>query len=56
MSRLGPRFALHGNGWDEILMVAVGLIAAYLIVTLTGKKSRAPENADADADGHGPKG
>ncbi len=29
---------LHGNGWDELLMVAVGLVLAFAVITLTGRQ------------------
>jgi hypothetical protein len=42
---------LHQGGWDEVLMVAVGLVAAYLVIVRTGRRSRDAESEDdADAD------
>jgi hypothetical protein len=42
---------LHQGGWDEVLMVAVGLVAAYLVIVWTGRRSRDAESEDdADAD------
>ena len=30
---------LHEGGWDEVLMVGVGLVLAYAIIMLTGRKA-----------------
>ncbi len=30
---------LHGEGWDELLMVAVGLVLAFVIISATGRRS-----------------
>jgi hypothetical protein len=38
---------LHEGGWDEVLMVAVGLVAAYLVIVWTGRRAR---NAEDDED------
>ena len=49
----------HEGGWDEILMVAVGLGIAYLVIVWTGRKNRdddledglgEEESADAISD------
>ena len=39
---------LHEGGWDEALMVGVGLVLAYVIIMLTGRKGDAEDAADAD--------
>jgi hypothetical protein len=36
--------ALHGSGWDELLMVAVGLVLAFLVITFTGRRSGEPDD------------
>jgi len=41
---------LHEGGWDEVLMVAVGLVAAYLVIVWTGRRSRDVED-EVDEDG-----
>ena len=41
---------LHEGGWDEVLMVAIGLIAAYLVIVWTGRRSRDVED-EVDTDG-----
>jgi len=40
---------LHDGGWDEVAMVAIGLVAAYLIIVWTGRRSREDEDAEEDA-------
>jgi hypothetical protein len=42
-----PILLLHGNGWDELLMVAVGLVLAFAVISATGRKSPGP---DGDED------
>jgi hypothetical protein len=37
---------LHEGGWDEVLMVAVGLVAAYLVIVWTGRRARNTEDED----------
>ncbi len=50
MTSIGPLLAmLHEGGWDEMLMVGVGLVLAYLIIVLTGRKGRDDEALDEDA-------
>jgi hypothetical protein len=39
---------LHEGGWDEVAMVAVGLLAAYLVIMWTGRRSREDEEDDDD--------
>lgn len=41
---------LHQGGWDEVLMVAVGLGAAYLVIMWTGRRSNQDEDDDEDDD------
>ena len=42
---------LHGNGWDELLMVAVGLVLAFAVITLTGRqRGRADDAQGVSAD------
>ncbi|MFN8522365.1 MAG: hypothetical protein U0821_04590 [Chloroflexota bacterium] len=41
---------LHQGGWDEVIMVAVGLLAAFLIVTWTGKRRREGEDGPSPSD------
>ena len=36
---------LHGNGWDELLMVAVGLVLAFAVIRLTGRQRGAADDA-----------
>jgi hypothetical protein len=40
---------LHGSGWDELLMVAVGLVLAFLVITFTGRRTEEPEDEEAGA-------
>lgn len=40
---------LHAGGWDEILMIAVGLAAAWAIIAWTGR-SRSYEDDEDDED------
>lgn len=43
---------LHEGGWDEVLMVAVGLGVAYLVIMWTGRRSNDDDDADdEDEDG-----
>lgn len=41
---------LHAGGWDEILMVAVGLAIAYVILTVSNRR-RPPEDGPGSAPG-----
>ena len=41
---------LHEGGWDEVLIVAVGLGLAYLVIVWTGRRSRHDEADEADED------
>ncbi len=50
MTSIGPLLAmLHEGGWDEMLMVGVGLVLAYLIIVLTGRKGRDDDALNEDA-------
>jgi hypothetical protein len=42
---------LHEGGWDEVLMVAIGLGLAYLVIVWTGRRSRDDVDDDGDDDG-----
>ena len=33
-----PALLLHGEGWDELIMVVVGLILAFVIISMTGRR------------------
>ncbi|MBA2447279.1 MAG: hypothetical protein H0V51_04565 [Chloroflexi bacterium] len=46
MSQIVAILLLHGEGWDELVMVAVGLILAYGVVSLTGRQP--PTDAEDD--------
>lgn len=39
---------LHAGGWDELIMVAVGLVLAWVVISTTGR--RAPDSAEEDAE------
>lgn len=42
---------LHEGGWDEVLMVAAGLVVAYVVIAWTGRRSRdGDEEDDGEAD------
>ena len=41
---------LHEGGWDEVLMVGVGLVLAYVIIMLTGRKGDVDEAEATDDD------
>ena len=40
---VGVSLLLHGSGWDELLMVAVGLALAFVVISATGQRDRAAE-------------
>jgi hypothetical protein len=40
---------LHEGGWDEVIMVAAGLLMAYLVIVWTGRKTR-DDDVDLDED------
>jgi hypothetical protein len=42
---------LHDGGWDEVLMVAIGLGLAYLVIVWTGRRSRGESDEDDIDDG-----
>lgn len=37
---------LHGDGWDELIMVAVGLIGAFAVISLTGRRADSDDQAE----------
>ena len=39
---------LHEGGWDEVLMVGVGLVLAYVIIMLTGRKGDGEDPVDEE--------
>ncbi len=41
---------LHEGGWDEVLMVGVGLVLAYAIIMMTGRKDRDGDDVDGVLD------
>ena len=41
---------LHAGGWDEVLMVAVGLVAAWAIITWTGRSRDYDEDEEDEVD------
>ena len=41
---------LHEGGWDEVIMVAVGLVVAYLVIVWTGRRSKDAEDDDYEDD------
>ncbi|MCC6177755.1 MAG: hypothetical protein IT305_20830 [Chloroflexi bacterium] len=41
---------LHEGGWDEALMVGVGLVIAYFIIVWTGRRSRDVDDDEQDED------
>lgn len=42
---------LHEGGWDEVAMVAVGLLVAYAVIMWTGRRSRYEDEDDEVDDG-----
>ena len=48
MTSVAILLLLHEGGWDEVLMVGVGLVLAYVIIMLTGRKGDADDEADDD--------
>ena len=51
MSQIVAVLLLHGEGWDELVMVAVGLILAYAVISLTGRRQPADaENVETAPD------
>ena len=49
MSQIVRVLLLHGEGWDELVMVAVGLILAYGVVSLSGRRQPAAAEDDGTA-------
>ena len=43
---------LHGaaGGWDEVILVGVGLGIAYLVIVWTGRRSPEPDDEDPTSD------
>ena len=51
MSVLATNLALlHAGGWDEILFVAVGLVAAWAIIAWTGRSRDDSDEEDDDEE------
>ena len=44
---------LHEGGWDEMIMVAAGLVVAYLVIMWTGRRSRYGDEDDDDSESEG---
>jgi hypothetical protein len=44
-----PALLLHGNGLDELIMVAVGLAIAFFVITFTGRRNDDQEGAEEEA-------
>jgi hypothetical protein len=40
---------LHEGGWDEVIMVAVGLVVAYLVIVFTGRRKDESDDPTPDA-------
>jgi hypothetical protein len=40
---VGIILLLHGSGWDELLMVVVGLLLAFVVISATGRRDGAAE-------------
>lgn len=40
---MGPLLLLHGSGLDELAMIVVGLVLAYAVIALTGRRDREGE-------------
>lgn len=40
---------LHTGGWDEVIMVALGLLIAWAVIAFTGRKNE--EEADGPSEG-----
>jgi len=46
---------LHGDGWDELVMVVVGLLVAWAVIALTGRRTEQDdEEGPAPGDGKTP--
>lgn len=41
---------LHEGGWDEVAMVAIGLVAAYLVIVWTGRRSQHDDDESEPED------
>lgn len=44
---------IHAGGWDEVVMVGVGLVIAWVIIRFTGRGDPGLDEEDA-ADGDAP--
>lgn len=44
---------LHEGGWDEVLMVAVGLGVAYLVIVWSGRRKGDESDEFDEEDGDG---
>lgn len=40
----------HEGGWDELIMVAVGLAMAYFVIVWTGRRSHDPDDELEETD------
>ncbi len=49
MTSLALLALLHEGGWDEVLMVGVGLVLAYAIIMLTGRKGTDAEPVEDES-------
>ena len=47
---LSPALLLHGDGWDELIMVLVGLILAFVIISMTGRRPASDERETQDEE------
>ena len=41
---------LHEGGWDEVLMVAIGLGMAYFVIVWTGRRKQEDEDDEWEED------
>ena len=39
---------LHGEGWDELIMIAVGLALAFVVISFTGRRTTTPADGEED--------
>lgn len=46
MTDLGLLLLLHGNGLDELVMVGVGLLLAYVVISVAGKNRPTDDGAE----------
>ncbi len=45
-----PVLLLHGDGWDELIMIAVGLFLAFVVISFTGRRQDAEATDETSAD------